>query len=107
MKKLLPILFLLAVFSSCKKKETRPDCEIKKYGTITVSNSSANPYDIYVDGVFKMRLNGNSISTKIQINEGNARLLHAKQVSGYLVYPTEVSGNFNVLSCSDYAWQIP
>jgi len=101
---------ILVFLTSCEKESTepeKPDCEVKKYGTITISNSSSNPYDIYVDNVFKIQMPGGSISTKINIDEGNNRKLYAKQVSGYLLYPTERSSSFNVLSCSDYSWQVP
>ncbi len=111
MKNLKSILFAFAictVFNSCTKKApAKSDCEIYKYGTITISNSSSNPYDIDIDGVFQVRLNGGNISAKIKLYEGNNRLLHCKQVSGYLLFPTEKSSNFNVISCSDYTWQIP
>lgn len=106
------VLVLLAIISitivnSCKKETTKPTCETDKYATITISNSSTNPYNIYIDGVFKMQLNGGSISTEIKINEGNSRKLYAEQVSGYLLYPTKKTEYFNVLRCSDYGWQIP
>jgi hypothetical protein len=95
------------VISSCKKTETKPDCEINKYGTITVSNSSSNPYNFYIDGVFQIQLKGGAISTKININEGNSRKLYAEQVSGYILYPTTKTEYLNVIKCSDYGWQIP
>jgi hypothetical protein len=99
-------LFSLTI-NSCTKEDTRPDCEINKYGTITVSNNSTNPYNIYVDDVFKTQLQGKSISTKIKVNSGNNRKFYAKQVSGFLLFPTEVTTYTNVVSCSDYTWQIP
>lgn len=92
-------------FLSCSKDE--PSCETYKTGTVTISNSSSNPYNIYVDGAFKITLNGNSISEEIDLNEGNGRQLYAVQVSGYLFSPTERETTFNVLRCTDYTWQIP
>ena len=103
----LTIFTIFTIFNSCSKKDSKPDCEVNKYGTITISNSSSNPYDIYIDGVYSTRLSGRAISTKIKINEGNTRVLYAIQVSGYILYPTEKTTIFNVLSCSDYSWQIP
>lgn len=101
------LLALIILFASCEKEPSKPDCEVKKYGTVTISNSSSNPYDIYVDNVLKLQLPGGSISTKINVDEGNNRKLYAKQVSGYLLFPTERSTSFNVISCSEYSWQIP
>lgn len=108
-KKLLLINLLVLILFSCKKKEPDPEpiCETEKWGTITISNSSSNPYYIYIDDVLKMTLEGGKISTEIKIDEGNSRKLYAKQVSGYLLFPTEKTENFNVLRCSNYSWQIP
>ncbi len=92
------------VLTSCEKK---PDCEVNKTGTITISNSSSNPYDIYINGIHKVQLKGNGISSEITISEGNDRELYARQVSGYILYPTERTEYFNVVRCSDYSWQIP
>lgn len=112
MKKTTILLFTLISilnFSSCSKsnEDSKPDCELKKYGTVIISNSSNNPYNVYIDNVFKVQVPGKSISNKIELNEGNGRKLYAKQVSGYLLYPTEVDKSFNVVRCSDYSWQIP
>lgn len=103
------LLLFLCVFvcSSCQPEEVKPDCEIRNYGTITISNSSSNPYDIFVDGVFQQQLGGGRISGDIRINGGNDRSLYAKQVSGFVLFPTEKSTTFNVVSCSSYTWQIP
>ena len=102
MKKALIILLFATSLLACKS-----ECEKSKKGTITVSNSSSNPYDFYIDGVFQVRLSGNSISEKIKVSQGDKRVFYVKQVSGYLLYPTERTKEFNVVSCSDYDWQIP
>ncbi len=104
------ILFLIILtisLSSCTDEVTKPDCEINKCGWVTISNNSKNPYDFYIDDVFQSRLNGGSITKSIKINEGNNRKLYVKQVSGYIIYPTEVTTSLNVLRCSEYGWQIP
>jgi hypothetical protein len=101
------ILMMLVFMSSCSESETLKPCEVNRTGTITVSNSSSNPYNVYVDGVFKIQLAGGTISQKITLNEGNGRQLYAEQVSGYLFYPTTKTTNFNVVRCTDYSWQIP
>ena len=98
---------MLVFMSSCSESETLKPCEVNRTGTITVSNSSSNPYNVYVDGVFKIQLAGGTISQKITLNEGNGRQLYAEQVSGYLFYPTTKTTNFNVVRCTDYSWQIP
>lgn len=101
-------LFAATMLSACQKnEETKPECERNKTGTITISNSSSNPYDIYIDDKFQIRLDGNHISSGILIQEGNDRKLYAQQVSGYVLYPTKRTDYFNVLRCSNYSWQIP
>ena len=107
---LLCIVLLTTCFGiiSCDKDdESKPECELNQTGTIAISNNSSNPYDIYIDDQFEMRLSGNNISQKIRILEGNGRKLYAEQVSGYVLYPTERTNYFNVVRCSDYSWQIP
>jgi hypothetical protein len=114
--KLLVLLFSFSVLiSSCKKetidkekdKEQVADCEKYKYGNIRITNTSSNPYDIYIDNSYKLRLLGNRTSGEINISEGNNRKLYAKQVSGYVLYPTEREASFNVVRCSNYTWSIP
>lgn len=101
-------LLILIVVAGCEKKdESKQECETNKTGTITISNSSSNPYDIYIDDVYKMRLNGKVVSNPIDISEVNNRKLYAEQVSGYVLYPTRKTDYFNVVRCSDYSWQIP
>lgn len=107
MKRIFILTIFLISIVGCKKEDPKPECEVNKYGTITISNSSSNPYDIYIDGSYNMRLSGGAISSKIKVNEGNNRKLYAVQVSGYLIYATEKTEYFNVLRCSDYGWQIP
>lgn len=110
MKKLFFLLISTSLLlNSCAKDDslTDPACEQQNYGTITVSNSSSNPYDFYIDNVYIQRINGGSITQEIQISEGNGRLVRATQVSGYVLYPTVVESSFNVISCSDYTWQVP
>jgi hypothetical protein len=105
MKKSLSIILALScilLISSCK----REDCEKNKYGTVSISNSSAYPYDIYVDGIYKMQISGGTIS-ELKVDQGDYRSLYAVQASGYLLFPTEVYNELNVISCSDYSWQIP
>lgn len=108
--KLFPIALLISFFflTACKKEtDTRPDCEKNKTGTMTVSNNSVNPYDLFIDGVLQERLAGNTISNKFTVAEGNGRKFYVKQVSGYILFPTEKTSTFNVVSCSNYTWQIP
>ena len=103
---LVTICFSLFLFASCESNNTN-DCEVNKYGTIQVSNSSTDPYDIWVDGTYQGRVNGKGLTNQIRIYEGNNVKLYAKQVSGFLFFPTEKTDFFNVVRCSKYSWMIP
>jgi hypothetical protein len=101
------ILLLALLLPSCKKEDTRPDCEKNNFGTVTISNGSANPYDVYINGTFSRRVLGNTIVSKLQISAGNSRTIVAVQASGYVFTPSEYSTTANILQCNDYAFQIP
>lgn len=110
MKKILTLslsILLFAFYSCDSSKDNLSPCEVNKTGTVTISNSSTNPYDIYIDNVYKGRLAGGTISQKITVDEGNGREFYAEQVSGYLLYPTTKRSTTNVIRCTDYTWQIP
>lgn len=109
MKNLINIFILVALLmlTGCEKEDSIPKCESQKYGTLAVHNVSSNPYDISVDGTFRMTINGNSWGDAMIIPEGNDIQLFAKQVSGYFLFPTTREANFNVVRCSDYQWEIP
>jgi hypothetical protein len=104
------LICVTLIFSFCSKSEPqpeeKPECEKEKYGTVTISNTSTNPYEIKVDGVVKITIAGKAVE-KIQVKEGNGRALLATQKSGYVFTPTEVLKNLNVIKCSEYSWQIP
>jgi hypothetical protein len=99
---------LLIGILSCKKSDPfQLDCEANHYGFIYFQNNSNDTYAIWIDGIYKMEVAGGTVSQAVNISEGNNRKLKAKQLDGYLIWPTEVETNFNVLSCSSYTWQIP
>jgi hypothetical protein len=103
---LITICFSLFLFASCESNNAN-DCEVNKYGTIQVSNSSTDPYDIWIDGTYQGRVSGKNLTNQIKIYEGNNVKLYAKQVSGFLLFPTEKTDFFNVVRCSKYSWMIP
>jgi hypothetical protein len=100
-------IFLSIGFLSCQKGDTAPGCTLGNYGTVTVSNTSENPYDFYVDDQYKTTVRGNSITDKIHIPAGDGHKLFVKQLSGYVISPTEETKILDVQKCNDYDWQIP
>lgn len=87
------------------KTET-PECEGKEFGYLNITNNSSNPYDIYVDNVYQVRIPGKS-PQNIAINEGGNHTLYAKQVSGYAFKATERTASLTVERCKQYNWQVP
>ena len=100
------VSLLFLIFNSCST-ETRQDCEINKYGTVQITNTSSNPYDIYIDGKFVLKLFGNQTSSKLKVSEGNDRKFYAEQASGFVLFPTVKNSTLSIISCSSYTWQIP
>ncbi|MBO0930381.1 hypothetical protein [Fibrella aquatilis] len=84
----------------------KQDCELKGYGWIDASNTSKNPYDLWLNGVYVMRLSGNTLTKNIQISQGPSKI-YVKQVTGYLLYPTEVTWSPTINSCKSMAISFP
>jgi hypothetical protein len=93
--------------NSMNEASNKKPCEENRTGSIVIQNNSNNPYDIYIDGVYKIRIAGRGISEGLAINEGDNHKLYAKQVSGFAMYPTEKTKYLNCIRCSSYNWQIP
>lgn len=76
-----------------------PECQKENIGYLTVINSSSNPYDFYEGDNLIATLKGGS-TTKFKVGIG-ARSFRAKQVSGYLAYPTVNNRNVTIDSACD------
>lgn len=100
MKKLIsPLLLIVTLFTNCEKE---PECTT---GTVRFTCTSANPYDVFIDGKYEFQIPGNSF-TERDLPEGN-RQLKAVQVSGYLVYPTIKEYTMSVFGCQEHEWIFP
>ncbi len=111
MKKYILMLTISTIFfaGSCKKdggngKNSLP-CERDNTATITVTNTSSNPYSFYIDGVLKGTLSG--YSTRTFTENAGAWNLRAEQQSGYLFTPTIRTDNPIVDACEEWTWQFP
>jgi len=102
------VLFALSVIGCQDDSVLSPKepCERDQTGTLKVNNTSSNPYDIYIDGEYVKRVPGKSNVGEIPIKQGS-RKLRAIQVSGYILYPTEVTADGTVATCKETFWQIP
>lgn len=82
--KILSLLVAFALLVSCSKEKETPPCTT----SLTITNTSTNPYDIYYDNVLLYRMNGGT--TQIVENVSIAtHTVKVVQVSGYILYPTE------------------
>ena len=83
---------------SCEKE----DCN---YGEVRFTNTSSNPYDLYIDGNFITTVSGNSFIER-QILEGqhNGRV---EQQSGFILFPTIVETTLSVYGCQQSEWVFP
>ena len=113
------IFLLFLCFQGCEKDnpndptnpnnpnypDNRPLCEINKTATVIITNTSANPYYIYVDDVLKITLQGKTFQ-ELTVKEGT-REFRAEQKSGYILYPTITTATLHAYSCNEYSWVIP
>ena len=109
MKKILfflSIAALITLFSCSKEKVEKRECESQNIGYITITNTSDNPYNIYIDGIFKFQLSGNTFEDDYEVNSGT-HVFKAKQVSGYILYPTVVEITTYIGQCEKKSWVVP
>lgn len=70
MKKLLFLLTIVTLISSCKKEDTRPECEKSNTGTLIIDNWVSDPYYIFVDGNYKGIVGSYGASTLTSLTAG-------------------------------------
>ncbi len=73
------------------------DVILTSTGTLKFTNTSSNPYRIYINGVSTSDLPGGSIINIINLPIG-AYTLRVLQLSGYALYPTDLTYN-GTLTC--------
>lgn len=74
-------------------------------GTVRFTNNSNNPYDLYIEGQYQFRMDGNTFQ-ELELTEGQHRA-RAEQVSGFLLFPTIVTEELNVFGCQESQWVFP
>lgn len=94
---------LLALVSlvglSCNNED---DCMT---GTVRFINTSDNPYNLYIDDQFQLRIEGNS-SEVLDLLEGESKG-RVEQVSGFVLFPTILERNLVVFGCQEEEWVFP
>lgn len=101
MKNLNRLLLLISIvsFFSCEKDTP---CTT---GTVRFTNTSNNPYDLYVDNEYQFRINGNTFSD-LDLLEGQ-RQVKVEQVSGFILFPTILENTISVFGCQESEWVFP
>lgn len=101
MKKVTTLFLFIAVlaFVGCEKEST---CTT---GTVRFTSTSTNPYNLYIDGVFKKQIPGNTFS-EFDLTEGSHQV-KAEQVSGFVLFPTIKEGTISVFGCKELEWIFP
>jgi hypothetical protein len=93
------ILSTLLLTTACNKED---DCLT---GKVRLTSLSDHPYDLYLDGAFSRRIQGNTF-VEIDLIEGQHRA-KVEQVSGYLLFPTVRETTLNVFGCKETEWVFP
>ena len=97
------LLISLSVVSlletSCSKEE------ICALGVVRFTNTSSNPYNLFINGLFETQLAGNSF-IELNFPEGQYAA-RVEQVSGFLLFPTVVQKNLTVFGCDEIEWVFP
>ncbi|WKZ67160.1 MAG: hypothetical protein QY325_04340 [Flavobacteriales bacterium] len=84
-------------------------CVALNRGWLRVVNMSANPYQVTVSGptgVLPFTLAGGYARDSIYVGVGTYAL-HALQLSGYVLFPSEFNGARTVARCNKVAWSFP
>ena len=85
--------------------DNRPPCVANNSTRIEFVCTSDNPYDVYVNNTFVVRLNGGTSQT-YTFNAG-FKNLRAEQVSGYVFTPTIAEATVAGEQCKAYQWVFP
>lgn len=102
MKKLsLLFIAVIAIFTSCQKEDTRPDCEKNNWGSFRVDSYLDDPYNVYVDGAYKGQVSAYGDVTYDKISSGTHATKYV-QASGYVITPTEYTLSVNISDCSTF-----
>ena len=67
-------------------------------GAIEFINNSLNPYRVYINGSFAFDLDGGYSQTMYDLSTGNY-VVRVLQLSGYAIYPTDISWESYFLAC--------
>jgi hypothetical protein len=102
----LPLIMLLFVgtflISSCSDDT---EVDLCQEGTVRFTNNSSDPYDLYINGVYRSEISGNTFM-EYDLPEGQ-HSARVEQVSGFVLFQTTRETTLNVFGCQDTSWVFP
>jgi len=102
MKKILLLLAATATLAACEKDSKNSSCAT---GKIRITNTSKNPYNVYVNGNYKTQMQGGTFS-EYDYPKGHYAM-KAEQVSGYVLYPTVATATIDISGCDSKEFVFP
>ncbi len=87
------------------QNDNRAACEINNTGNIVFDSYSSNPYNCYVNSIYKGRVSGNGTLT-VSMSPGYCSI-KTTQVSGYVLYPSEYTGSGTLSKCGSLTFSFP
>lgn len=69
------------------------------------TSTSNNPYDLFIDGEYQLKIDGNSfLELDLPEEKYNGKVV---QQSGFLLFPIIVEKTLNVFGCEESQWIFP
>lgn len=101
------LLFALGVFAGCTKDEAPLlECERSEVALVDLICKSNYQYEVTLDGAWLATFYGKSELIDVEVPQGY-HTLTATQQSGYILYPTIVTKNYNLESCKTFSFTFP
>lgn len=109
MKKMILFLLVGFFFYGCEPVEdNRTACQKENVGYFAFQNTSANAYDVFINGTYYKQQPGNSYSSQwVAYPAGKAYTIKVQQVSGYVFSPTVKNYNVTLNQCDEKVISFP
>jgi len=98
-------LFIIALVVSSFLTASCDNEEECLAATVRFTNTSMNPYDLYIDDAYTLRISGSTFQ-EFDLLEGQHEA-RVEQVSGFILFPTIVENTLNVFGCQESEWVFP
>ncbi len=106
MKKTILISFLaVIILASCAKEEVKPDCELRKYFNLEITNGSNDTYMVYINNNYINDISGKK-KQNYTVPAGFAEI-YVKQKDGYVLFATEKTYENTANACDNKYLIIP